>query len=176
MKRFLCRVLQYLLFLLLCLLLQSSVATHLSIWGTKPDLVILLLTYIAMWEGQVSGVLFGFFAGVAQDVYFPEHLGLNSLAKSVTGFLVGYSKGGVATENVMVRTCLVFASVFVHDLIYYSAHSFLSPDVSGPASVIQSISVPLLRFSLGGAVYTALLSAALSRVLSWFFGQEAHKA
>lgn len=165
MKR-LSRVLQYLLFVLLCLLLQSSAVTHVSVWGIRPDLVTLLLTYIAMWEGQVWGVLVGFSAGLAQDVYAPEHLGLNALSKSVTGFLVGYSRGGIATENAIVRTCLVLSSVLVHDLLYYSAHSFLSPDVSGPASVIPSIVSPFVRFSLGGAVYTALLSATVTWVFS----------
>ena len=172
MKAFHWRLFRYTLLFILCLLLQSTIITHLSIREVKPDLVLLLLIYIGVSEGQVMGALFGFFAGLTQDIYTPEHIGLNSLVKSVIGFSVGYSKGGIVTESLWVQGGIIFIGTLVHDLIYFFFYSLSLVQTAGAVSFGQTVVVLFLRYGLGTALYTTFVGMILSIVFAIRLGEE----
>jgi rod shape-determining protein MreD len=140
-----------------------------------PDLVLLLLIYIGVSEGQIAGALFGFFAGLAHDIYTPEHLGLNSLVKSVIGFSVGYSKGGIVTESLFVQGSLIFVASLVHDLIYFFFFSLSALKTAGVLAFSQTVVTLFLRYGVGTAVYTTCVGLVISCVFTVRLGEEGLK-
>lgn len=166
MKAFHRRLFRYTLMLIFCLLLQSTMTRHLSIWGVKPDLVLLLLIYTGVSEGQIVGALFGFFSGFIQDIYTPEHLGVNSLVKSVIGFSVGYSKGGIVTESLWVQGGIIFIGTLVHDLIYFFFYSLSLVQTAGVVSFAQTVVMLFLRYGPGTALYTTCIGLIFSFAFS----------
>lgn len=151
------RILRNLLLIALALLIQASLAARASIFGVTPDLVLLVLVYIGISGGRVDGVVFGFLAGLLQDTYAPGHMGTNALAKSIVGFVVGYGRGGVEAESYLVQGSIVFGAVLLHDLVYFICYS--GRDLPG-------IFFMLLRYGVGAAFYTTILSIFLSILLS----------
>lgn len=151
------RILRNLLLIALALLIQTSLAFKMSVFGVTPDLVLLVLVYIGISGGQVDGVIFGFLAGFLQDTYAPDHLGINALAKTVVGFVVGYGRGGIVAESYMVQSSIVFGAVLLHDLVYFICYT---------GRDLPSIVFMLLRYGVGAAFYTTVLSIFLSILLS----------
>ena len=145
------------LLLLLTFALQTTWIDFLEIFSLKPDLILLVLTFIALREGPLVATYMGFGIGFVQDIYLPADLGLNTLAKSIVGFAVGYGRTRIVADNIQVQVALIFSATLCHDLVYYLG-----------TSAIGLIDLPYfwLRYGLGRAVYTALLGTFISAGLS----------
>lgn len=144
------KVLFDILLVILTILIQSSLAEKLSLFGTRPDFPLLLLVYIGIFRGQVESTALGFLIGFIQDVYSPANFGANALAKSLVGFGVGYSRT-FPTENFSIQLLLLFSTILVHDFIYFLLYS--KGDVGYTFSVILSRGFPT-------AIYTLLFPIA----------------
>jgi rod shape-determining protein MreD len=71
------------------LALQTTLAS-LVIRGTAAlDLVLIVVVYIAIITGPVSGVLIGSAAGLVQDSLSSGIIGIGGLSKTVVGFVAG---------------------------------------------------------------------------------------
>lgn len=141
----------------LTILVQSTFCPKLSVWEIRPDLVLLAVLYIGVVDGQTKGTVFGFMAGFLQDVYAPEHLGANALAKSIVGFGVGYSRSVLAVETILVQALVTFVATLAHDLIYavgYALGGF-------PDRLLFFV-----RYSPGTALYTTLAGIVVALLLS----------
>jgi len=147
---------RHILLLILAFILQTTWVHALEISAVKPDLILLVLVYIALRAGELEATLLGFCIGFLQDIYMPADLGLNALVNALVGFAVGYGRTGIVADSIQVQVALVFGAVLLHDLVYYLG-----------SSVVSLVDVPFfwLRYGLGRAVYTGLLGALISGIL-----------
>ena len=148
---------RHIFLLLLAFVLQTTWIDFLEVYSLKPDLVLLVLVYIALREGPLAAICMGFGVGFIQDVYHPADLGLNALSKSLIGFVVGYGRSRIVADNIQVQIGLLFGALVFHDLICYLG-----------TSAISVIDVPYFwfRYGLGRAIYTALLGTFFSAGLT----------
>jgi rod shape-determining protein MreD len=148
---------RHILLLVLAFSLQTTWVDFLEVSSLKPDLVLLVLVYIALRQGPLAATCMGFGIGFMQDIYLPADLGLNALAKSLIGFALGYGRSRIVADNIQVQIALLFGAVLFHDLIYYLG-----------TSAISLLDLPYfwLRYGLGRAVYTALLGTFFSACLT----------
>ncbi len=148
-------VVRHILLLILAFILQTTWIHTFEVFGLKPDLVVLLLVYIALRSGAFEATILGFAIGFIQDVDIPENLGLNALVNSIIGFSAGWGRLHIAADNVQVQIVLIFAAVLVHDLIYYIGERGLTWS-----------EMPFLwvRYSPGRALYTSLIGAFLAAI------------
>jgi rod shape-determining protein MreD len=149
-------VAKHVLLLLLAFLVQTTWIDLFAVFELQPDLLVLVLVYVALAVGPLEATVLGFCVGFLQDVYLPVNLGVNALAKSIVGFGVGYGRTGIMADQVQVQIGLVFGAVLVHDLIYYVGDHGL-----------RLAEVPLfwLRYSLGRAFYTSLIALLVTYAL-----------
>ena len=149
-------VVRNILLLILAFILQTTWVHAFEIIGLRPDLVVLVLIYIALRSGSFEATLLGFAIGFLQDIEMPHNLGLNALANSVIGFAVGWVRLHITADNFLVQISLIFGAVLLHDLIYYI----------GDSSIVWS-EIPFfwLRYGPGRALYTSLIGMLLSALL-----------
>jgi rod shape-determining protein MreD len=86
------RVLLVVASVLTALLLQTTAIARLSIFGGRPDLVLLVVICFALADGPAEGMLVGFGAGLLTDLLSDHVLGLLALVLCVTGYVVGRVK------------------------------------------------------------------------------------
>ena len=141
---------RYTLLLGLAFVLQATWLDFVSVSALKPDLILLIITVIALREGPILATLLGFSIGLLQDTYAPADFGLNALLKCTAGFAVGHGRSRVVSDNIQVQVALVFFTVLLHDLLYSA--------ITGAISLVQ---VPYfwIRYGIGRAIYTGLLGA-----------------
>ncbi len=149
-------VARHILLLLLAFILQTTWIHAFEIIGLRPDLVVLVLIYIALRSGSFEATLLGFAIGLIQDIDMPHNLGLNALVNAIVGFAVGWVRLHITAENFLVQIALIFGAVLLHDLIYYI----------GDSSIVWS-EIPFfwLRYGPGRALYTSLIGMLLSALL-----------
>lgn len=76
---------------LIALLIESNLSWFYEIGTHTPDLILILLIYIAIRNGKIKGTSTGFTFGLIKDLIVSVgFLGLTSLTKSITGFIMGY--------------------------------------------------------------------------------------
>ena len=122
-------VFYYIVLLIIILIIQSTRFDFWSIYGVKPDLVLLLLFVISFREGTITGTVFGFIGGLAQDFFSNGLLGSSAFTKSLWGFLVGKSNERFDTHSMVVQIGLLFCiSIFdgllINGIIGILRHSF----------------------------------------------------
>ena len=69
--------------------MQTTLATLVFRGGTRIDLVLIVVVYIAIKSGPSTGLVAGTVAGLIQDALSSGILGIGGLAKTIVGFLAG---------------------------------------------------------------------------------------
>ena len=93
-----------------------------AVESVTPDLILLLVIWIALAEGQFIGVIAGFCFGLFYDAVSKDVLGTNALAKTVAGFVAGYFYKEGHTMQIIGSFKFLFiigVCAFIHNLIYF---------------------------------------------------------
>lgn len=102
--------------------LQMLLLDLIAIENVTPDLLIILIIWITIYEGKLHGIFSGFFIGLIFDILSFDLIGTNALAKTFVGFVASsfYHK---EREQLIPGTykfpLIVLLSSFIHNLIYY---------------------------------------------------------
>ncbi|MCL5289647.1 MAG: rod shape-determining protein MreD [Bacillota bacterium] len=139
----------FLLLVTIALLLQSTLFSFLQVSGVKPDLVLMLVIFNGFLRGSREGAFLGFLAGLAQDIFTGNYIGLNALAKMTAGYLAGLAEARFYKESVIIVTLVTFMVGIASQLAYYVLLLYLDIEVA-PAFALGQVIIP-------SAIYTSLL-------------------
>ncbi|NLM22406.1 MAG: rod shape-determining protein MreD [Peptococcaceae bacterium] len=128
--------------LCLCLVLQGTLFQYLSIGGIKPDLVMLLVIYIALHQKPLVGLFYGFGCGLIVDMYLGRYIGLYAFILAVVALLVSFIQRKWYRENVILTMVLVFLLTFLGQLlmVLVAVTSGLQWSARNPFDTIMGIS------------------------------------
>jgi rod shape-determining protein MreD len=126
----------------IALALQTTLA-GLVIRGTAAlDLVLIVVVYIALKSGPVTGLLAGTVAGLIQDALSNPILGIGGLAKTMVGFLAGLLATHFILNGPLPRFVLIVMATALHAAIFMGLYILLDlrqfPDPA-PAVLGQAI-------------------------------------
>lgn len=149
----------YALLLLLGVLVicQTTVLDYVTVYGIKPDLVMLLVIINGFLLGPRQGAFLGFIGGVIEDLFCGSYIGMNALANMSAGFLAGAAGERLYKENTLVVCGVTFLAALAGLLVNYLLLHYL--DINLP--FFQT----LARIMLPTALYTALLAPLLFKSL-----------
>ena len=144
--------------LALSLILQSTLAAHLSILNGRPDFVLLMLVYLSLSHGPVAGSVSGWSIGLIQDFYgSPTNLGLNALCKTLIGYAVGYGKDGLFKESLSIVALVLLITGLAHDALYFLIYT--RHDLSVYPSLLWRSSLPSIVYTVVLGIFLALCVA-----------------
>lgn len=93
-----------------------------AVSSVTPDLLLIFTVWIALTEGQFTGMFAGFLCGLLFDVVSADVLGSNALAKTLAGFAAGYffrPAGAMLILGSFRFLLIVAISAAIHNLAYY---------------------------------------------------------
>jgi len=129
------------------LAVQTTLARFVIRGTVAVDPVLVVVVYVALSYGSVTGLLTGTFAGLAQDITLSSGLiGVGGLAKSIVGFLSGIVGTQFIVTQTLPRFVVFFGATVLHQLIFNGLYAAIGQrDFSVPYGAI-------LGQSLGNAV------------------------
>ena len=68
---------------------ETAILSHIRLLPALPDLILILVVYIALYNGAVAGITAGFLSGLIFDFLSLAPMGLHSFVFTVLGFLYG---------------------------------------------------------------------------------------
>jgi rod shape-determining protein MreD len=89
--------------------LQISFFSFLTLFGTTPDIVPLVVVSLGLLGGAVLGAVCGFAAGLLLDSALLQTLGVSSLVLLSAGYLAGRYREGAEISNSLIPPLLVGA-------------------------------------------------------------------
>ena len=146
----------------LALALQTTLARFLVGGTAALDLVLVVVVYVALTSGPVTGMLAGSLAGIVQDAMSSGVIGVGGLANSIVGFLAGVIGQQFLVTAALPRLLIFLAATVVHAAVFMGFYmllglrSFSSPWAAVTSQALGNAAVGLIAFaiveSLPGAV------------------------
>jgi rod shape-determining protein MreD len=129
------------------LLLQSTIAGMSFTAGSRVNLVLVAVIYVALAYGAVTGMLAGCVAGLVQDAIAGGIVGIGGLSKTVVGFFVGVLGAQFIVTTPVPRFLMFFGASLVHELCFQALYALV--EARG------------IRLQLSGALIQALVNGAV---------------
>jgi len=105
---------------------QTTLSNVLFRGGTSIDLVLIVVVYIAIKSGAVTGLLAGTIAGLIQDALSSGILGIGGLAKTIVGFLAGVLGTQFIVTAPLPRFLLLLLATVLHAAIFMGLYTLLN--------------------------------------------------
>lgn len=102
-------------------LLQVSVVDLIAVGFAVPDLVLILVVWIGVYEGYMEGILYGFALGLLFDIFTFDTLGTNALAKLIVGLFSGFFHKKDTEKQLTAGfrfLPIIFIAALMHNVIY----------------------------------------------------------
>lgn len=156
------RILATVLTVLTAAVLQTAVFPAVTLFGFRPDLLLLVVLAIALRDGPVSGAVIGALAGLLTDLLVSQSpLGLGVLVFTGIGYGVGQARPYLAPGSVSAPLLLAFVSGAIGTAGYGALASLLGDD--------RVTSTLLVQASLSVALYNTLLAPIVFGVIRRLF-------
>jgi len=97
--------------------LQSTVLQFASIAGVRPDLVLVVVVYVANKNGAMTGQLAGLGAGIILDVIGLSDLGFYALIYAVCGGAYGTTKGKMFIDPIFMPVLLAVVALLLKGIL-----------------------------------------------------------
>jgi len=139
--------------------LQTTVFTHLRVFGAVPDLTLVATVAMAYEEGPIAGAVFGFAAGLSTDMFLSTPLGLSALAFALTGYGVGLFQSGLIRESRGIASVLGGVGGVVGNAIFLI--------VGGIAGRSDLFAVRNIQIVIVASLYDAVVAIAVFPFVRW---------
>ena len=141
------------------LIVQTTIVPLAEINGIVPDLILILLVFYTLKNGQIYGTILGFVYGFLFDLITGSLLGSAMLSKTLSGFVTGY----FYNENKKV----VYLKTYLFALVVLLAASIDSFIFSFFSAIDFSSNILIMIFEQG--IFPGFYTAVISLVVIIFY-------
>lgn len=146
--------------ILIAIAAQTTLASYLFRGGTAIDLVLIVVVFVAIKSGPITGVLAGTVAGLIQDALSSGILGIGGLAKTIVGFLSGVLGTQFIVTAPLPRFLLLGLATVLHAAIFMGLYTLLN---------LRQFSAPFPGI-LTQAVGNAFVGVVAFQMIEWLPG------
>ena len=144
-------ILKWISLFLLGFILQTTLVPAISIFGIKPDLMVLVLFMLAIKTGVMPALYIGFLLGLGQDLYSGSILGQNALAKTIAGSFAGLFNVKVMRIDPISQAILLMLVFLLNDAVFTTVQVI---KLNGSLKILGN---ELVTSTLPRALYTLIL-------------------
>ncbi len=151
------RTVLYILVILACFILQTTVFQTLSIGSIVPNLLLIATISFGFMRGKITGIWTGFFCGILKDLFYGNLLGFYALVYLCIGYGAGCCTKIFYDEEIRVPMFLVAAGDLIYGLAVYGFQFLMRGRIE--------IFFYLRRIIIPEAIYTVLITVILYKLL-----------
>ncbi len=120
------RLIVYILEILLCFLIQSSLYHYVSLADIMPNLLLILVASNAYMRGRMSGLMLGLFSGLLIDLTSGNSVvGLYALIYMVIGYIIGFTNKYYSNDDYTLPILIIAFSDMVYSFLVYVSEFLL---------------------------------------------------
>jgi len=151
-------ILKFFIFVVIILIFQMTLSSHLKILGLFPDLLLIFLITVSLNQSRHLSPVIGFTGGLIQDVLIGGTLGVFALSKSIVCYVSCLFPTGKHERSRPLLFMIFFLMALLENMVI---NSFLAHEsVSGYGTLF-------LRYGLPSSAYTAMTGIGIVLFLDW---------
>jgi rod shape-determining protein MreD len=89
-------------------ILQATLFNYLGVGGARPSLMLIISVFFGLQDGPLAGAVVGFACGLVEDSLSSGPMGVNALARTLLGFIVGSIRGRIFRDTLWYRISVLF--------------------------------------------------------------------
>lgn len=144
-------------------LVQTNWPEALKLQGVVPDLVLIMVVYYAIAEGEERAMFTGLVGGLYQDVAVHTVLGHHVICHVIVGYIAGRVSTRLITEHAAIKAGLVLLASLGQGLLFIFIQYVQQPQ--------RGMLYPLLAVVVPCAFYTAVVAPILFLLLDSVMGR-----
>lgn len=113
------RYIAHCLLLLVCYLLEVTPNLFPTVFGTLPNLIIIVVICIAMFEKDLAGALFGLAGGLLLDLTSLQLPGFNAIIFLIIGCAAGLIVSNLLKNTLSSALLLCGGAALIYNIIYW---------------------------------------------------------
>ncbi len=137
------------------IVLQDTVFNVISVAEGKPDFVLILVVFFALFHGHVKGGILGMVFGLMEDLMTGRFIGLNAICKGLTGFIIGLFSERLYKNNFFIPVVTVVVATFMHSILYLICGFAIGLNLEGFRKIMVSISDAVYNIVFSPFFYAA---------------------
>ena len=146
--------------ILIAIALQTTLGSLLFRGNTAIDIVLIVVVFVAIKSGPVTGLLAGTVAGLVQDALSSGILGIGGLAKTIVGFGSGVLGTQFIVTAPLPRFLLLLLATGLHAAIFMGLYTLLN---------LRQFPAPYSSI-VAQALGNAFVGVVAFTVIEWFPG------
>lgn len=135
------------------LILRDTVFNRLSIAGGKPDFILILTVFYAIFQGYQKGGLMGLALGFLEDLMAGRFLGINALCKGIIGMIFGLTAGKLYRDNFLVPIICLLLSSLCSSGIYFVLAKLIGSNIYFGAMLLTAVANSIYTACFGPILY-----------------------
>ena len=112
---------------------QTTLGRFMTRGTVAVDLVLVVVVYVALTSGPVTGLLAGTVAGLVQDALSSGVVGIGGLAKTIVGFLAGVVGSQFIVTQPLPRFVVFFGATLLDRVVFIGLYVLLDLRSFGPS-------------------------------------------
>ena len=151
-------VISIILFIILIFFIQLFVINDRTLFGVKPNLILISVIVVSLWYGVYKGTLFAFIIGLITDILFGSTTGMFTISYTITGAITGLINDNYRKDNKMslVYVTLIFTAIF--EVIQYFEYLMITRTYTNilyflKQVLLTSILNTVIVFIIYGVIY-----------------------
>ena len=133
-------ILEYAVYMMLVMLLQSLLFSKISIFGAKGFIIPAAAVAAGIYLGGVRGAVFGIFLGLFTDMAFPETTVLFTVLFPMIGFGAGFASEFYINKSFFAFMIFSIAAILLTGLVQLAAAL-----ISGGTEIVAGLVTVLLQ-------------------------------
>ena len=103
----------------ICFILQTSVFELIKLAGITPNILLILISSVAVMRGQKPGMIVGFFCGLLMDIFYGSTIGGFAFLYMVFGFVDGFFNRIYYSDDNILPLVLIGVNDLIYGFIMY---------------------------------------------------------
>lgn len=120
------------IFALFLCLIDSAIISHIDFFRFRLQAVLILLIYISLYNGSMTGVIFGFFAGLILDFLSLAPMGLHSTTFVIIAFIFGKFQGKYDTNKILIPAVFDLVAILMQSALFFVFRLIFGKNIAVP--------------------------------------------
>ena len=144
---------------------QASFVDAIAIYGVRPDLLLILLVFFAVYAGTTEAIIISFITGFAADLTLGTIIGPHIIAFGLFGTLLSNLNRVIAIRKPQYQCLAIFATGFLAGIVVWLLTSLRRQPLGLDTGVLL----------LGMPLYSAILGPLLFIPSAWWMNVNLHR-
>jgi len=105
--------------------MQANFFNFFTIAGIKPNLFIIFVLFIGLYEGKKIGIGCGVCFGILLDIFIGKNIGATGILLGIIGLLGGYLDKNFSKESKITIILMAMGATFLFEFGVYLLNSFI---------------------------------------------------